>query len=180
MLAAARSIAEIRYQGAAKLRVQVGPDGTLQPGCTLAQGAGKVLEIIASSDSELADKILGRRLEVAIVILDLLILGPSKVGVGGDGGGTLKALEARLSLGLRVGVKRALAEILVGRDTLLVAEFGARILLVVVCVPGLINCKARVRVNSFDNIPSALTGPTDPKPPAFFLLASGLGLFPPT
>lgn len=105
---------------------EVGPDGALQLRGALAEGAAQVLEVVAGRDAEAADKVLGGRLEVAVVVDGRVVLvGPAEVGVGRDGRGALEALEARLGLGLGVGVVVAPAKVLVRRDALLGAELGA-------------------------------------------------------
>jgi hypothetical protein len=93
----------------------------------------QVLQVVAGRDAEFAHKVLGRALEVAVVLPAVVLLGPAKVGVGRDGAGALEALEAPLGLGLRARVEGALAEELVRRDGLLGAEFGAGVFLFVVC-----------------------------------------------
>lgn len=108
----------------ALLVVEIRPDRALQLAGTLTNHVGQVFQIVSSCDSKLAHKILGSRLEVTIV-LNLLFLLPSKVGIRGDGRGSLESLESRLGFGLSIGVVGALAKVLVGGDGLLRAKLAA-------------------------------------------------------
>lgn len=91
------------------LVAKVRSDGSLEPGGHLARHLCQVLEIITGRDAKLAHKVLGRRLEIAILLLRL-ILRSSKVSIGRDGTRALEALESGLGLSLGVGVKGTLAE----------------------------------------------------------------------
>jgi hypothetical protein len=42
----------------------------------------KLLQVIPRRDAKLADKVLGRRLQITIILLTRLVLGPTKVGIG--------------------------------------------------------------------------------------------------
>lgn len=150
---------------------EVRTDGSLEPRGTLSQDMAQVLEVIAGRDAKLANKVLGRRLEVAVLLLDFP-LWPSKVSVGGNGRGTLKSLQPSLGLGLGVGVKRSLAKVLVRGNALLRAKLGARVVLRVILRTPDYQTERRGRGFALEgSIPSplALTGPTEPKPPTFFL-----------
>ena len=98
---------------AIRLAAKVGADSALKLSSTLAQHVGQVLQIVTGRDTKLANKVLGGSLEIAVILLSLLLFGPAKIGVGRNGRGTLEALQPGLGLGLRVGVKAALAEELV-------------------------------------------------------------------
>jgi hypothetical protein len=111
---------------------QIIPNSPLQPPRPLADQVRQVLEVVAGRDAELADEVLGRALEVAVVLARVVLLGAAEVRVGRDGAGALEPLQALLGLGLRVRVEGALAEELVRRDGLLLAEFGAGVFLLVV------------------------------------------------
>lgn len=88
---------------------------TLQSRRALAQQVGQVIQVIASRDAELAHEILGRVLEVAVVVAGgPILLGPPEVSVAADGGRALEALEARLGLVLCRGIEGTAAEELVG------------------------------------------------------------------
>lgn len=67
------------------LASEVVADGALQPRGTLAQGTGQVLQVVTSSDAELANEILGSSLQIAVVVDLLLVLGSSKVSVRRNG-----------------------------------------------------------------------------------------------
>lgn len=116
------------------LVAQVAPDRALQLGRALSQHLGQVLQVVTGGDTEFPHKVLGGALQVAIVLAVVLLLGSAEVGVGRDGRGALEALQAGLGLGLRVGVVLALAEELIGGDSLLVPELASRIVLAVICV----------------------------------------------
>lgn len=121
-----------RPDKAARLVAKVAADGTLQSRRALAHQVAQVLQVVAGSDAKLTHKVLGGRLQIAVVLL-FLLLGAAKVRVGRDGRRAVESLEARLGLGLRVGVIGTLAKILVRRDTLLGAKLGAGVVVRVVC-----------------------------------------------
>lgn len=96
----------------------------------------QVLQIVTGRDTELADKVACRALQVAVVAVveraaGTILLGPAKVGIAGDGGGALEALQAGLGFRLCTRVEGGAAEELVGGNALLVAEFAACILFIV-------------------------------------------------
>lgn len=74
------------------LTAQISANGALQPRSALANHLRQVLEVVAGGDAKLADKVLGCRLQVAIVAGGGLLLGTPKVGVGRDGRRTLETL----------------------------------------------------------------------------------------
>jgi hypothetical protein len=106
------------------LVAQISPDGALQLGSSFAHEIAQVVQIIAGGNTKLADKILGSRLEIAIVSLGLLIRS-AKVCIGRDGRGALEPLQARLGLGLRVGIEVPPSKVLIRRDALLGSELGS-------------------------------------------------------
>jgi hypothetical protein len=69
------------YMDTAHLAVQVAADRRLQAGRALADSTGQVLEIVTGSDAELADKVLGRGLQVAVILTSILLFGTAKVGI---------------------------------------------------------------------------------------------------
>ena len=111
---------------------QVIPNSPLQPAGAFTQQMRQVLQVVTGRNTELADEVLGRALEIAVVLSRVLVLRPAEVGVGRDGAGSLEPLEAGLGLGLGVGVEGALAEELVRRYGLLGAELGAGVFLFIV------------------------------------------------
>ena len=124
------------------LTPQISPDRPLQPPRPLPNDLRQILQVISSGNTKAANKVLGRRLEVAVVLAThtttaaahaaLILLVAAKVGVAGNGLGALEALQARLGFGLRAGLEHALAEELVRGDGLLRAELLARVVLAVV------------------------------------------------
>ena len=119
--------------------VQVTPDRTLQARADLTHGGAQTLQVVGGSNAKSAHEVARGRLHVTVAgaavtaVLGQVVLGPAEVGVAGDAGRALEALQARLGLGLRVRVEGALAEELVRRDALLIAELLPRVLLVVAC-----------------------------------------------
>ena len=80
--------------------VQVIPNSSLQLRSSLPKHARQILQIITSSDTELAHKVLCRSLQITVVLdaSALLVLGAAEVGVGRDGLGAFKALQTGLGL----------------------------------------------------------------------------------
>lgn len=114
-----------RNGSASRLAAEISADGSLQPCGALADDVAQVLQVITGRDAEAAHKVLGSGFEVSIVFAHILILRTTKVGVGRDGCGALEALKSCLGLGLCVGVVVTATKVLVRRDALLGAEFGA-------------------------------------------------------
>lgn len=78
---------------------QIAANGALKLAGSFAKHLLQVLEVIAGRDAKFADKVLGRSLNVA-VLLRLLLIVTAKVGIGRNGRGALEALQACLGLGL--------------------------------------------------------------------------------
>lgn len=70
---------------------EVSADGTLQLLAGLAGQLAKVLQVVASGNTESTNEVLGGALEVTVLLLRL-ILGAAKVCVGRDGGCPLETL----------------------------------------------------------------------------------------
>lgn len=107
---------------------QIITNSSLESRSPLAQDVAQVLKIVAGSDAKLAHKVLGRRFEVAILLLGL-IFRPPKVRVGRNRSGTLEPLQSVLGFGLSVGVEGTLAEVFIRRNTLLSSKLAASIVL---------------------------------------------------
>lgn len=114
------------------LAAEVGANSALQLRGALPDNVAQILQIIAGGDAKPTHKVLGRRLQVSIVLHGILLVGSAEVGIGRNRGGAFEALESRLCLGLGVGVEGATSKVLVGRDTLLGAKLGASEVVVVV------------------------------------------------
>ena len=65
-----------------RLAAEVGTDSPLQLRSALADEVAQVLEVVTGSDAELADKVLRRTLQVAVVVRRILVLWSPEVGVG--------------------------------------------------------------------------------------------------
>lgn len=78
--------------GLRDLAVEVVPNSTLQSGGALAQRTSQVIKIVTGSEPEFADEILGRRLEISVVLCRVFLLGSAEVCVGRDGSCSLETL----------------------------------------------------------------------------------------
>lgn len=114
------------------LTVQIIPNSTLQPLCSLSQHLRQIIQVISCRDTKLPHKVLSRTLQIPIILFRVLFL-PSKVGVRRNGTCTLKTLQTLLGFRLCVRVEGALAEELVAGNAFLGAEFLAGVFLGVVC-----------------------------------------------
>ena len=65
-----------------RLAAEVGTDSPLQFRSAFADEVAQVLEVVTGSDAELADKVLRRALQVAVVVRRILVLWSPEVGVG--------------------------------------------------------------------------------------------------
>ena len=63
------------------LVAQISPDRSLQLGRAIAKRVGQVIQVVASGDTKATHKVLGRRLEVAVILLGLVV-GTAEVGIG--------------------------------------------------------------------------------------------------
>lgn len=149
---------------------------TLQLGRSLANKMGKVLQIVTGSNTEAADKVLGRVLQVSVAVVNRgkLILGPAEVGIARDRGSAIEVLETLLGFGLGVGIEAVAAEELVGRDAFLGAE--ATRSLVELLIYSRVSQLSNDRRETISPSAGDLAGPTAPKPS--FLAAGGFDTCP--
>jgi phage-related minor tail protein len=72
------------------LRVQIISDRALQPAAHFADQITDVFQVVASGDAEFADEVLGRGLEVTVVIIGDIVFRAAEIGVGGNSGCALE------------------------------------------------------------------------------------------
>jgi hypothetical protein len=73
----------------------------------------QILQVIASGDSKLADKVLGGTLQIAIILTSVFLFRSTKISIRRDGRGALKTLKPLLSLGLCIWVEGSFAKELI-------------------------------------------------------------------
>jgi hypothetical protein len=96
------------------LSIQIISNRALQPRRALPEDLCQILNIITSSNPKLPNKVLCRRLQIAIIFRHTLFIFSTKVGVRGDGCRAFEALQTGLGFGLGCGIEGAFAEEFVG------------------------------------------------------------------